>query len=69
MGKWLMVAGVLLAAVGFLVWLVGQSTGWTKLPGDFVWRRGPITVYFPLATSIILSILLTVLLNWLLRRR
>lgn len=64
-----MVAGGMLVIVGFLVWLIGQSTGWTKLPGDFVWRRGPVTVYFPLATSILVSILLTVLFNWLLRQR
>jgi hypothetical protein len=69
LGKWLMVAGGMLAAMGFLVWLVGQSTGWPRIPGDFMWRRGNVTVYFPLATSIILSILLTIILNLLFRQR
>jgi ribose/xylose/arabinose/galactoside ABC-type transport system permease subunit len=64
-----MLAGGMLALLGFILWLLGQTTGLPRLPGDFVWRRGNVTVYFPLATSVILSILLTVLLNWLLRQR
>jgi hypothetical protein len=38
-----------------------------RLPGDFTWRRGPVTVYVPLATSIIISVVLTIVLA-LLRR-
>jgi hypothetical protein len=39
-----------------------------RLPGDIVINRGPVSVYFPLATSVVISIVLTVLLNLFWRR-
>jgi hypothetical protein len=45
----------------------GGKLGIGKLPGDFVVRRGNFTFYFPLATSIVVSIVLS-LVFWLLRR-
>jgi hypothetical protein len=63
-GKLLVIVGVIIAAVGLLV-MIGLPIG--RLPGDISFRRGNTTVYFPLATSIIASILLTLLLA-LLRR-
>jgi uncharacterized protein HemY len=63
-GKLLVVVGVIIAAVGLLV-MIGLPIG--RLPGDISFRRGNTTVYFPFATSIIASILLTLLLA-LLRR-
>jgi hypothetical protein len=59
MGKTLVLVGLAIAAVGLLV-ILGVPFG--RLPGDFVIRRGSVSFYFPLATSIILSILLTLLL-------
>ncbi len=59
MGKTLVLVGLAIAAVGVLV-MLGVPFG--RLPGDFVVRRGSVSFYFPLATSIILSILLTLLL-------
>ena len=64
MGKLLVIVGVIIAGVGLLV-MMGLPIG--RLPGDLSFRRGNTTVYFPLATSIIASILLTLLLA-LLRR-
>ena len=58
MGKLLVIAGAVLMAVGLVIW-AGVPLG--KLPGDFMVRRGPVTFYFPLVTSIILSIVLTLL--------
>ena len=58
MGKLLVVAGVLIAALGLLI-MAGVPL--FRLPGDFAVRRGNVSFYFPLATSIILSILLTLL--------
>ena len=58
MGKVLVVVGALIAGVGLLV-MIGLPVG--RLPGDFTIRRGNTTIYFPLATSIIASILLTLL--------
>jgi Protein of unknown function (DUF2905) len=64
MGKLLVVGGLIMVGVGLLI-MVGLPIG--RLPGDFSFKRGNFTFYFPLATSIIASILLTLLLA-LLRR-
>ena len=56
MGKLLVFLGLGIAAVGLLV-MLGVPIG--RLPGDFYVRRGSFSFYFPLATSVILSILLT----------
>jgi hypothetical protein len=60
MGKLLVLVGAAIAAVGVFV-MLGVPFG--RLPGDFVFRRGGLSFYFPLATSIILSILLTLLIS------
>ena len=64
MGKLLVIVGIIIAGVGLLV-MMGLPLG--RLPGDFTVKRGNATFYFPLATSILASILLTLLLS-LLRR-
>ena len=64
MGRTLIVIGVLLVLVGLLV-NAGLPIG--RLPGDVAVRRGNFNFYFPLTTSILASIALT-LLFWLLRR-
>ena len=60
MGRLLVLLGLGIAALGVLV-MLGVPFG--RLPGDFVVRRGSFSFYFPLATSIILSILLTLILS------
>jgi hypothetical protein len=64
MGKWLVVIGILIAAAGVLV-MLGVPLG--RLPGDIYYRRGNTTLYVPLTTSILVSVVLTLLLS-LLRR-
>jgi predicted MFS family arabinose efflux permease len=64
LGKLLVVVGLVIAGVGLLV-MLGVPVG--RLPGDITVKRGSFTFYFPLATSIVASILLTLLLS-LLRR-
>jgi hypothetical protein len=64
-GRFLIISGLLLAAVGVLI-TFGVPIG--RLPGDFTIRRGHFTFYFPLATSIIASILLTILFTLFTRR-
>ena len=59
MGRFLIAAGVILVLVGFLVQM-GLPIG--RLPGDFYVKRGNFSFYFPLATSIVVSIILTLLL-------
>jgi hypothetical protein len=58
MGRILIAIGLVLLAIGVLM-QVGVPLG--RLPGDFTIRRGSVSFYFPLATAIIASIVLTVL--------
>lgn len=64
-GKFLIVAGAVILAVGILIQL-GLPLG--RLPGDFRITRGNFTFYSPLATGLIISVVLTIVLNLLLRR-
>jgi hypothetical protein len=57
-GKLLVVLGLCIAGLGLLMML---GLPLFRLPGDFAVRRGNFSFYFPLATSIVLSILLTLL--------
>ncbi len=65
MGRTLIIVGLLVAGVGVLM-TMGLPIG--RLPGDFTIRRGNFTFYFPLASSIIASIVLTLVLMLLGRR-
>ncbi len=58
MGRLLIVVGLVIAGVGLLV-MLGIPLG--RLPGDVVIRRGSATFYFPLGTSILVSVILTIL--------
>ena len=67
-GRLLLVFGVLIALAGVVLLLVGR-VGWLgRLPGDIHIERGNWTFYFPLATSLLLSVVLTLLL-WIVGRR
>jgi len=68
LGKLLLIAGLGIALIG-LVLMVGERFGLGRLPGDLVWKRKQVTVYFPWVTSLLLSVVLTVLLNLFLRRK
>ena len=56
MGKTIVLVGLAIAGLGLLI-MLGVPFG--RLPGDFYVKRGSFSFYFPLATSIILSIILT----------
>jgi hypothetical protein len=60
-GKLLIVFGVVLALLGGLLLLVGKLPLLGRLPGDIVIRRDNWSFYFPLTTSIVISVLLTLL--------
>jgi DUF2905 family protein len=68
LGRALIVLGVVIAAVGLLLVLFGRLPWLGRLPGDIAIQRGNWSFYFPLGTSILLSIVLTLLL-WLIGRR
>lgn len=66
MRRALIAIGLVLLGIG-LAWPWVQRSGLGRLPGDFVWQRGNFRLYFPLATSLLVSIVLT-LIFWLVRR-
>lgn len=68
LGRLLVVFGLVIVLVGVVLLVADRIPGVGRLPGDLVVRRGPVTFYFPLATSIVLSVLLTILLNLFWRR-
>jgi hypothetical protein len=72
LGRMLVLLGVVLVVLGGLVWFGGAAGGKVpflgRLPGDFHIERGNWSVYFPLTTSILLSVVLTLILAFLSRR-
>jgi uncharacterized membrane protein YidH (DUF202 family) len=65
LGRILVVFGVLLIVIGGALMLFGRF----HLPGDIAFRTGNTTVYIPIATSIILSVVATIVLNLIFRQR
>ena len=68
LGKGLIVLGAILGVAGLVVVLLGRTHfPLGRLPGDFLYRGKNTTVYFPLATSVVVSVVLSILL-WLVSR-
>jgi hypothetical protein len=65
----LIIAGVALAVVGGIILLLGRIPGLDigRLPGDLSWERGNTRIFFPIGTMLLISIVLTILLNVILR--
>lgn len=63
-GKTLLILGLAVAALGLLLMATDRIPGLGRLPGDIVIRKKNLIVYIPIATSVILSLLLTILLWW-----
>lgn len=68
LGRMLVVMGVVIALLGVVLLFAGRVPGLGRLPGDIHVERGNWSLYFPLGTSIVLSVLLTLVL-WLINRR
>ncbi len=68
LGKGLMLVGVAMIVLGGMLVLAGRLPGIGRLPGDILVRRGNFTFYFPLATCIVLSAALTLILALFSRR-
>ena len=63
LARLLIVLGLLLLLAGAVVYLLGlMGVSFGHLPGDFAWRRKNVSVYFPLGTCILISVLLTLVL-------
>jgi hypothetical protein len=68
LGKSLVILGLAVAAVGLVMW-TGLGRSWFgRLPGDIHVRRGQTEFYFPIATCIVVSVVVS-LLSWLFRSR
>ncbi len=63
LGKLLPFFAVVIGVVGLLLMIMGNVPFLGKLPGDLVIRRGGSTFFFPIVTCIVLSLVLTVLIN------
>ena len=78
MGRWLIIMGLVLVAAGGLLTVIdrwpalGAALSWFgRLPGDLAIRREQFRLYIPIATSLVLSLLLSLvlyILSWLFRR-
>lgn len=68
LGKFLLMVGLFLIGVGLLFLAIGQVPGLGRLPGDIYVKKGNFIFYFPLATGLVLSLLLTLLFNLFARR-
>lgn len=66
MARWLIIFGAILIVAG-LLWPLIQKLGLGRLPGDIVVERENFRFYFPVATSLIISVILTAIL-WLINR-
>jgi hypothetical protein len=61
LGRLLVIAGAILLALGLVLWL-GPKIPWLgKLPGDITYKRDNFTVYFPLGTCILISVILSLI--------
>ncbi len=67
-GKTLLIVGLTIAGIGLLVMLGGRVPWLGRLPGDLFYKGEKFSFYFPLTTSIIVSVILTLIL-WLLGRK
>ncbi len=67
MGRLMVAAGMLLIIVGGIITLAGKL-GLGRLPGDIFFKKGNVTFYFPVVTGILISLLLTLLLNLLFKK-
>jgi hypothetical protein len=67
LGRWLIAMGAVIALLGVVV-LVGGRLGLGHLPGDLRWTRGNVHIYAPLGTCLLLSLVLTLVLNLVGRR-
>lgn len=63
----MVVAGLILAVVGAIVWWleVHRHQPGRLLPGDISFQRGPVTVYIPIVSCLVISILLSLISRWL----
>ena len=60
MGRNLVILGVIIAGLGLVV-MAGVPLG--RLPGDIIWRRGQTTIYLPIVTCLVISLVLSLIMS------
>ncbi len=68
LGKLLIVIGLLIAGIGCVLLIAGKIPWFGRLPGDIFYRGKNFSIYFPLMTSLVLSVILSLIL-WFINRR
>ncbi len=68
LGKIILIIGAVMVLLGGIMLLAGKIPGVGRLPGDILVQRGNFTFYFPIVTMLVLSLLLTLILNAVFRR-
>ena len=63
LGKTLVIFGVVIVAIGLVLWLAPKVPFLGRLPGDLTIKKDNLTIYFPIVTMVVVSILLTIILN------
>jgi len=63
LGKLIFATGCIIAAIGLFIWIFGGKKVGGFLPGDIYIDKGNFKFYFPIATCILLSIVLTIILS------
>jgi hypothetical protein len=68
-GKFIFLSGIVIAGIGLIVMFIDKIPFFGKLPGDFTIKRDNFTFYFPLATSILISIIASLIFYFLSRKK
>ena len=66
-GKFLLIIGTVIVVAGLILIFAGKSGFLGKLPGDIIIRKGNFTFYFPFVTFLLISIVITVIVNLFIR--
>ncbi len=67
LGKWLIIGGLVMAATGVVIWLLGRLPFFGNLPGDIRIQTGNFGCFFPIISMIVISIIATIVLNIIIR--
>ncbi len=68
-GKFIFISGIIIALIGIALMFIDKIPFLGKLPGDFTVKRNNFTFYFPLATSILISLIISLIFYFLNRKK
>jgi len=68
LGKFLILFGLIIMLMGLMLTFSKHIPYLGRLPGDIFYERGSVKIYFPLMTSVLISIILTLVINLIIRR-